>query len=230
CGSPETARNPPTLAIISRDSTGRCCCCPGHRAEQSDRPRHDRADRPFRPGGDRRLRGRDPARIPARPSRLRARRAIGGVGRYQYRRRPQRPCLARRLDRRGDRLWHQRGDRALGGAFPTSWLTLFRDDPGMIAAGSAYLRAVGPFYGFFGLGLALYFSSQGAGRLLWPLCAGILRLVIGITGAWLMLRSTADLGDMFIALGLGLAAYGLVNAAAVKAGAWFAGPKPLRIN
>lgn len=114
--------------------------------------------------------------------------------------------------------------------FPTSWLSLFGDDPGMIAAGSAYLRAVGPFYGFFGLGLALYFSSQGAGRLLWPLCAGILRLFIAVTGAWLMLRWTGDLRHVFIALGLGLAAYGLVNAAAVKAGAWFAGPRRARIS
>ena len=39
----------------------------------------------------------------------------------------------------------------------------------MIAAGSAYLRIVGPFYGFFGLGMALYFASQGAGALKWPL-------------------------------------------------------------
>jgi Na+-driven multidrug efflux pump len=109
-------------------------------------------------------------------------------------------------------------------------LTLFGDDPGMIAAGSAYLRAVGPFYGFFGLGLALYFSSQGAGRLLWPLCAGILRLFIAVTGAWLMLRWTGDLRHVFIALGLGLATYGLVNAAAVKAGAWFAGPRRARIS
>ena len=114
--------------------------------------------------------------------------------------------------------------------FPASWLSLFGDDPDMIAAGSAYLRAVGPFYGFFGLGLALYFSSQGAGRLLWPLCAGILRLLIAITGAWLMLRWTGDLGHMFIALALGLAAYGLVNAAAVKAGAWFTGPKRIPLS
>ena len=32
------------------------------------------------------------------------------------------------------------------------------------AYGSHYLRIVGPFYGFFGAGLALYFASQGAGR------------------------------------------------------------------
>jgi Na+-driven multidrug efflux pump len=32
--------------------------------------------------------------------------------------------------------------------FPRTWLSLFSDDPGMIVAGSAYLRAVRPFYGF----------------------------------------------------------------------------------
>jgi len=106
--------------------------------------------------------------------------------------------------------------------FPEAWLSLFGNDQQMISAGSAYLRAVGPFYGFFGLGLALYFSSQGAGRLLWPLWAGLLRLAIAVTGAWLMLRWTGELSYMFVALGLGLAAYGLINAAAVKSGAWFA--------
>jgi Na+-driven multidrug efflux pump len=114
--------------------------------------------------------------------------------------------------------------------FPGAWLSLFCDDQQMISAGSAYLRAVGPFYGFFGLGLALYFSSQGAGRLLWPLCAGFLRLAIAVAGAWLILRWTGELSYMFIALGVGLAAYGLINAAAVKSGAWFIGPKRMRVS
>jgi len=34
--------------------------------------------------------------------------------------------------------------------FPASWLTLFDHDPAMIEAGSAYLRIVGPFFGFSG--------------------------------------------------------------------------------
>jgi Na+-driven multidrug efflux pump len=109
--------------------------------------------------------------------------------------------------------------------FPRAWLSLFGNDEEMIAAGSAYLRAVGPFYGFFGLGLTLYFSSQGAGRLWWPLCAGLMRLAIAVIGAWLMLRLTGRLPYMFLALGLGLAVYGLINAAAVKSGAWFATPR-----
>jgi putative MATE family efflux protein len=106
-------------------------------------------------------------------------------------------------------------------AFPAAWLTLFDRDPAMLAAGSAYLRAVGPFYGFFGLGLALYFASQGAGRLLWPLVAGLVRLVLAVGGGWLMLRWTGELSGVFLALGAALAAYGVIIAAAVKAGAWF---------
>jgi putative MATE family efflux protein len=108
-----------------------------------------------------------------------------------------------------------------GAAFPEAWLTLFDRDPAMLAAGTAYLRAVGPFYGFFGLGLALYFASQGAGRLKWPLIAGIVRLVVAVGGGWLMLRWTGDLASVFLALGAGLAAYGVIIAAAVKAGVWF---------
>ncbi len=57
--------------------------------------------------------------------------------------------------------------------WPEQWLMLFSNEPDVIAAGSAYLRIVGPTYGFFGLGLALYFASQGAGRLFWPLTGGL---------------------------------------------------------
>ena len=56
--------------------------------------------------------------------------------------------------------------------WPQAWIGQFSTDASVIETGTAYLRLVGPFYGFFGLGLALYFASQGAGRLLWPLAAG----------------------------------------------------------
>ena len=105
--------------------------------------------------------------------------------------------------------------------FPHAWLTLFGDDPTMLAVGSAYLRIVGPFYGFFGAGMALYFASQGAGRLGWPLLAGILRLAIATAGGWLALHLYGTIEAMFLALGLALAAFGLLNAAAIAMGAWF---------
>jgi putative MATE family efflux protein len=56
---------------------------------------------------------------------------------------------------------------------PHGWLSLFGSDPDMLAVGARYLRLCGPFYGFFGLGMALFFASQGAGRMTWPFCANL---------------------------------------------------------
>ena len=108
-------------------------------------------------------------------------------------------------------------------AFPHAWLSLFDSDPQMIDAGTRYLHVVGPAYGLFGLGMALYFASQGAGRLLWPLLANFARLVIAAVGGYLALRFSGDLTAVFIALALALATFGLINAAAVAGGAWIKG-------
>jgi putative MATE family efflux protein len=106
-------------------------------------------------------------------------------------------------------------------AVPHAWLSLFDTDPSMLDAGARYLRTVGPFYGLFGLGMALYFASQGAARLLWPLLANLMRLTIAAGGGWLALRWSGDLSHVFLALSAALAAFGLINAAAVASGAWF---------
>ena len=87
--------------------------------------------------------------------------------------------------------------------WPEAWLGLFGHDPGMLATGAAYLRVVGPTYGFFGLGLSLYFASQGAGRLAWPLIGGMLRLVVAVGGGWLAMSLGGSLGWAFAMLALG---------------------------
>jgi Na+-driven multidrug efflux pump len=105
--------------------------------------------------------------------------------------------------------------------FPRAWLSLFGSDPAMIEAGTLYLRSVGPLYGFFGVGLVLYFASQGAGRLLWPVVGNIARLVVAATGGWLAIRWGGGLAQVFIAQGAALVVYGVVIAAAIAGGAWF---------
>lgn len=104
--------------------------------------------------------------------------------------------------------------------WPYAWIALFGSDPAMLEAGSRYLQAVGPTYGFFGVGMALYFASQGAGRLLWPLLAGLARLLTAAGGGWLALRLTGDLTLVFLATAAALAAFGLINSAAVTLGSW----------
>lgn len=105
--------------------------------------------------------------------------------------------------------------------WPHAWLGLFSSDPRMVETGAAYLRLVGPTYGFFGLGLALYFASQGAGRLFWPLAAGTLRVAIALGAGWIALKLTGSLDWLFGALALGLVVYGIVLTTAVASGRWF---------
>ncbi len=106
-------------------------------------------------------------------------------------------------------------------AFPGAWLTLFNGDAAMVEAGSEYLRAVAPLYGFFGLGLVLFFASQGAGRLFWPVLGNVARLLVAAAGGWMALRMGGGLTQVFLAQGVALVIYGLINACAVAGGAWF---------
>lgn len=100
---------------------------------------------------------------------------------------------------------------------PEAWMELFTAEPSAIAAGSVYLRIVGPFYGFFGLGLSLYFALQGAGRMFWPILAGIARVAIAIGGGFIALRYGGSLVLLFAVLAASLCAYGTTIFAAV----WF---------
>jgi len=105
--------------------------------------------------------------------------------------------------------------------FPHAWLGLFTTDPDVLATGSQYLRIVGPCYGFFGAGLALYFASQGAGRLLWPLLAGFTRLIVAGAGGWLAAHWLGGgMAGVFTAMAGALVIFGLINVAAVRLGAW----------
>jgi putative MATE family efflux protein len=104
--------------------------------------------------------------------------------------------------------------------WPHAWLGLFGDDPRMLETGATYLRVVGPTYGFFGLGLSLYFASQGAGRLAWPLFGGLLRLVVAVGGGWVALHLTGSLAWVFAALAAGLLVYGASLAAVIGSGVW----------
>jgi putative MATE family efflux protein len=105
--------------------------------------------------------------------------------------------------------------------FPNAWLGLFSSDPSVLEAGARYLRIVGPVYGFFGLGLALYFASQGAGRLTWPLVAGFARLLVASVGGWLAIHLFgAGLSGLFVAMAAALVVFGALVAVAIRAGAW----------
>src|SRR5215470_4454727 len=77
--------------------------------------------------------------------------------------------------------------------YPPLWLGLFSDDPDVFRIGGLYLHIVAPTYLCFGMGLGLFFVSQGLGRSSAAAAANAVRLAINVIGGlvavyWLDLR------------------------------------------
>lgn len=113
------------------------------------------------------------------------------------------------------------------GLFPDLWVATFTTDPEVRAAGALYLRFVGPCFAFFGLSLALYFSSQGAGRILGPLLAGTARLAVVAIGGVILVRTHAPSWALFAVVALGMITMGTMTATFVALTPW--GPRPIRM-
>ena len=113
---------------------------------------------------------------------------------------------------------------AIGGAaalWPVAWMQRLSSDPGVIAFGADYLRVVGGCYGLFGLGLALFFASQGAGRMTWPLVGSVLRLVVVVAGGWLALTlAPGQPQALFAVVAAGFVVYAGVIAASIALERW----------
>jgi Na+-driven multidrug efflux pump len=109
----------------------------------------------------------------------------------------------------------------LAALFPTAWLGLFSDDPQVLAVGALYLRSVAPFYGLVGLGMALYFASQGAKHMLLPVLAGTARLLIAAGIGWLAMRHFgADLPLLFAIVAASSVTFGAVIALSLILRPW----------
>ena len=103
---------------------------------------------------------------------------------------------------------------------PDVWARLFTQDPAVLGYARQYLVTAGPAFPFFGLGLTLYFASQGAGQVIGPVLAGTVRLVL-VAGAGYGLSQHQGTADHFYGLvALAMVLYGLVTAAAVKITPW----------
>lgn len=106
-------------------------------------------------------------------------------------------------------------------AAPGAFASFFTADPEVIGLARRALSFTGFAFGGFGLGMALYFASQGAGRMGWPLAAGASRIGVAVGGGWL-LGDVLGMGldGQFLAVALGITAYGLVTALGVRRGVW----------
>lgn len=105
--------------------------------------------------------------------------------------------------------------------WPYAWMTLFGTEPAMIETGVIYLQIVGPVFGFFGLGFTLYFASQGARKLVWPLAAGGVRIAIAVLGGWWVLHLDGSLTWFYAVSAIAMFVYGGIILYAVATGTWF---------
>ena len=103
-----------------------------------------------------------------------------------------------------------------GIAATATWLGLFSQDPEVARIGALYLRIVGPAYVCFGLGLGLFFVSQGFGRGVAAMIANAVRLIVS-TGAGLAAVYWLDLGvaGFCAAVAAGFALYAVLLVYAV---------------
>jgi putative MATE family efflux protein len=104
--------------------------------------------------------------------------------------------------------------------WPDLWSRLFTSDRDVMVSAGSYFTWAAPTYGVYGLGLCLFFASQGAGKVLWPVTAGTLRLLVIVVGGWWLALSQAPAWSVFALIGIALAANGLATALAVYMVPW----------
>src|SRR5437764_1561727 len=107
--------------------------------------------------------------------------------------------------------------------FPDLWVDIFTRDPGVRAASHQYLSTAAPMYAFIGLSISMYFSSQGAAKVLGPVLAPTARLLFVATGGWWLSMPEATAANFFALAAASMVLLGVLSAVSVVLTRW--GPK-----
>lgn len=107
--------------------------------------------------------------------------------------------------------------------FPDLWVNIFTSDPGVRAASRQYLSTAAPMYAFIGLAMSMYFSSQGAAKVVGPVLAQSARLVFIAVGGWWLSTHNATAVNFFTLAAASMVVLGTLSAASVVLTRW--GPK-----
>ena len=106
---------------------------------------------------------------------------------------------------------------------PELWLNMFTEDASAFRFGALYLGIAAPFYGLFGAGQALYFASQGTGRLFWPVFASGIRFLFVVGLGALVVSLEQDVTAVFWVVAGGLTIIGVGQALCLRTTAWRGG-------
>ena len=107
--------------------------------------------------------------------------------------------------------------------FPDLWVNIFTDDASVRAASRQYLSTAAPMYAFVGLATSMYFSSQGAAKVIGPVLAQSARLVFIGCGGWWLSTHDATSANFFALAAASMAVLGVLSCASVILTRW--GPK-----
>ena len=109
---------------------------------------------------------------------------------------------------------------ALVAIAPDLWAGLFTSQATVLEHARQYLRLVGPAFGFFGLGLTLYFASQGSGKILGPVLARSVRLALVAGVGWWLAQSNSGASAYFGLVATAMVLYGVSTVLAVRWTRW----------
>jgi Na+-driven multidrug efflux pump len=104
--------------------------------------------------------------------------------------------------------------------FPDLWVDIFTRDAAVRAASRQYLSTAAPMYAFIGLSISMYFSSQGAAKVLGPVLAQTARLVFVAGGGWWLSTHDASAAGFFALAAASMVVLGTLSAASVILTRW----------
>jgi Na+-driven multidrug efflux pump len=104
--------------------------------------------------------------------------------------------------------------------FPDLWVNIFTGDPGVRAASREYLSTAAPMYAFIGLAMSMYFSSQGAAKVIGPVLAQSARLLLIGGGGWWLSNHDATAANFFVLAAASMVALGVFSASSVILTRW----------
>jgi MATE family, multidrug efflux pump len=104
--------------------------------------------------------------------------------------------------------------------FPDLWVNIFTGDASVRAASRQYLSTAAPMYAFIGLSISMYFSSQGAAKVLGPVLAQSARLLFIALGGWWLSTHDATAANFFALAASSMVVLGVLSCLSVILTRW----------
>src|SRR6516165_1129898 len=104
--------------------------------------------------------------------------------------------------------------------FPDLWVSIFTSDASVREASRQYLATAAPCYAFIGLAISMYFSSQGAAKVVGPVLAQTARLVFIGLGGWYLATHDGTAADFFVLAASSMVVLGVLSCGSVILTRW----------